>query len=74
MNSEAYLKSWDAATTAWRLKKMAESIAAFCRSAKRRNGVGMDEAITGWKTDLAWLKRTYYDGRFDGKFAWPDTL
>lgn len=73
LESEVYVLSWGVAKSASRLRKMAESIAAFCRNAKRKDGSDMDLAIDEWESDLAWLKRTYYDGRFDRAFAWPET-
>jgi hypothetical protein len=73
LESEAYVLSWGSARSAARLRKMAESIAAFCRNAKRKWTSDMDTATEEWESDLAWLKRTYYDGKFDGKFTWPRT-
>jgi hypothetical protein len=71
--SEVYIRSWGDAETATRLKKIAESIAAFCRNAKRRDSFTMKRAIENWEADLIWLRHTFYDGRFDGKFIWPKT-
>jgi hypothetical protein len=62
---------WGEAFSAARLKKMADSIAAFCRNAKRKKRAWMRRAIENYEDDLAWLKKEYYDGRFDRKFKWP---
>lgn len=73
VESATYVASWGKARSAVRLRKMAESIAAFCRNAKLRDAGAMATAIAEWEADLAWLKRTYYDGRFDRTFPWPAT-
>jgi hypothetical protein len=67
----AYLSEWGEPNTDRRLKKLAESIASFTRNAKRRNKDSFSKAIQDWEADLAYLKRTYYDGRF--YFQWPRT-
>lgn len=73
MGSHDYLISWGGPCSAKRLRKMAESIAAFCRNAKRRTGADMRLAIDDWESDLTWLKMKYYVGRFDRAFRWPGT-
>jgi len=61
---------WGNACSAARLKKMAYSIASFCRNAKRRRRAWMRRAVENWEDDLAWLKKKYYDGYFDQGFIW----
>jgi hypothetical protein len=73
IGSEAYVLGWGSPNSSVRLKKMAEAIASFCRMAKRRGDDSLEIAITDWENDLAWLKRTYYDGRHNRSFAWPNT-
>lgn len=73
VDSQAYVDEWGAAETGSRLRKMAQSIAAFCRGARRRDEYAMSLAIDEWEEDLAWLKTTYYDGKFDRQFQWPET-
>ena len=63
-----YMAQWGKPRSEVRLAKMARSIAAFCRNA-RRKARRPDQAIDQWEQDLHWLKRTYYDGRFS--FRWP---
>lgn len=63
-----YTAEWGKPRSAVRLKKIACSIAAFCRNARRRDRPP-DQAIDDWEQDLRWLKRTYYEGRFS--FRWP---
>jgi hypothetical protein len=67
----AYLSDWGNPNTSTRLRKMAESIAAFTRNGKRHNINDFSQAIQDWESDLAYLKRTYYEGHFD--FYWPRT-
>lgn len=66
-----YMASWGKPKSIQRLRKMAESIAAFTRNAKRRHDDRMDDAIKHWESDLRFLFDTYYVGRFS--FGWPDT-
>jgi hypothetical protein len=67
----SYLGEWGQPGTAKRLRKLAESIAAFTRNAKRRNSGNFNKAIQNWEADLAYLKRTYYEEQFN--FHWPRT-
>jgi hypothetical protein len=71
MDNAAYLSKWGEPNSAKRLQKLAESIAAFTRNAKRRNRGSFTKAIQDWETDLAYLKRTYYNNRFS--FQYPRT-
>lgn len=68
LESDAYVASWGPPRSAMRRRKTAESIAAFCRNARRRESGDMRLAVQHWEKDLRWLKRTYYDDRV---FLWP---
>jgi len=72
INNTAYLMEWGEPNTAKRLQKLAESLAAFTRNAKRRNRGAFRKAIYDWEADLAYLKRAYYDNR-RFYFQWPKT-
>lgn len=65
-----YIGQWGPPESAMRLRKMAESIAAFCRNNKKK-GNPPTQAIEDWEADLAWLKSQLYDGRY--RFRWPST-
>jgi hypothetical protein len=67
----AYLAQWGEPLSAARLSKMAETIAAFCRNARRRNESELRQAITEWEEDLKWLRATYHSGV--SSFQWPST-
>lgn len=67
----AYMAEWGDPMSARRLKKMAESLAAFARNAKRKDEDRYDEAIRQWEQDLDFLYHRYYVGRFG--FGWPTT-
>jgi hypothetical protein len=54
-----------------RLKKMADSIAAFARNAKGRRTASMEESIRHWEMDLEWMKQEWY--RPGMGFDWPST-
>ena len=64
-----YVNEWDASGTSWRLRKMAETIAALTRNAKRRRDAKMATAIDCWERDLEYLYYGYYVDKFH--FAWP---
>jgi hypothetical protein len=55
---------------------MAELIAAIVRLKKRQDQTTFALAIDEWERDLAYLKKTYYDGCYDGidGFSWPDPM
>ncbi len=74
VDNQSYVDAWGSAESSARLKKMAHSIAAFCRAARRRDEDALSVAIDEWEEDLAWLKTTFYDGKFDGQFQWPQTI
>ena len=61
---------WGSRGSARRLKKLAYTIAALTRNAKRR-GLQMERAVAEWETDLEYLHGRFYVGRFD--FPWPNT-
>lgn len=68
---EKYMNEWGNPSSACRLKKTAESIAAFARNCKRRDDDRMDQAIREWEADLEWLHDEFYVGVFG--FSWPST-
>jgi hypothetical protein len=61
---------WGTRGSAPRLKKLAYTIAALTRNAKRR-GPQMERAVAEWEADLQYLHDRFYVGRFD--FPWPNT-
>lgn len=65
----SYAAEWGSPKSSQRLKKIAESIAALTRNAKRRSRHNMRYAVADWEKDLAYLKETFYD-RW-GDFPWP---
>ena len=68
-----YMKAWSVPKTHWRLKKIAYCLASFAKNAKRKsNWYSYSQCIEEWESDLAWLKRNFYDGVYDSKFVWPD--
>jgi len=66
-----YLSQWGAPGSAQRLRKMAETIAALTRNAKRRRDAKMATAIDHWEQDLEHLYYEYYVEKFH--FGWPST-
>jgi hypothetical protein len=68
--SEKYLSEWGEPETSNRLRKIAESVAAFCRS--HRGQPGRETAIGHWESDLEWLRNQYYNP-LSYAFEWPST-
>jgi hypothetical protein len=66
-----YMAQWSVPKSARRLQKMAETLAAFVRNAKRRHDDRLDDAISEWEHDLQFLYERYYLGHFH--FSWPTT-
>lgn len=66
-----YMTLWGANGSPRRLKKMAGSIARFCKIGKSREEADMSLAIEQWEADLAFLKKAFYGDEF--LFRWPDT-
>lgn len=73
MDNTAYLHEWGEPNSEKRLKKLANSIAAFTRNAKRRRRGNFGQAIEDWEADLAYLKRTYYNNIFSFKYPRPNS-
>ena len=70
-HSADYMRGWGKPSTALRLHKMADSLAAFARNFKRQRDPRFDEAIADWESDLKYLYDTYYVGHFG--FAWSSS-
>ena len=64
-----YAAEWGRPSTAERLRKLAETLAAFARNAKR-NPSDMSQAIDEWEVDLEYLRTRFYE-RWN-EFPWPD--
>jgi len=76
VNSAEYMVRWGKAQTSLRLERMANLIASSTRNRKRREDVASQLAIDEWERDLAYLKKTYYDGHYDAgttSFPWPNS-
>lgn len=71
VDSLAYYREWGPPKSSSRLRKMADTIASFVKDAKRRRATNMTVAIQHWEADLSYLRKAFYQGRFN--FAWPDT-
>ena len=65
----SYLAEWGRASTSQRLRKMAETISALIRNAKRRRDSTMSVAIEHWEQDLKFLHYKFYFEKFH--FGWP---
>ncbi len=65
-----YREQWGPPGSQARLRKIAESIAAFCKNQLKKRSPS-EAAIEHWRSDLEWLKAQYYDGRYT--FQWPST-
>lgn len=62
-----YIKEWGSPNSRERLKKMANSLAAFYRRERKPNHL---TAASDYEEDLEWLHEKFYSrGRF--RFRWP---
>lgn len=64
-----YSEHWGDPRSSVRLQRIAHSVARFARLAYGRRVGDFSLACKQWERDLAWLKRSYYDGR--QQFEWP---
>jgi hypothetical protein len=71
LNGPVYYSDWGVAQSARRLNKMADTLAALTRNAKRRDARMLEKAIDDWEVDLAFLHERYYFELFH--FGWPAT-
>lgn len=69
IDDPSYAKQWGDPKSATRLKKLADSLAAFARNAQRSPN-DMRVAIQEWKDDLDYLYHTFYQQWH--KFPWPE--
>lgn len=67
------VEEWGENDSSQRLRKIAESIAAFARNAKRRKSGSWADAALRWEHDLEYLRVTHYVGRFDNRWRFPST-
>jgi hypothetical protein len=67
----ADLNSWGKPETCARLKKLVDCLASFTRNEKRNYTGDYSISISERETDLKYLKRKYYDGKYD--FGFPKT-
>lgn len=70
VESQLYMNEWGTPKSSRRLYKVAYTIAALVRNAKRKTKADMRRAITDWEDDLSWLRSKYY---VDMMWDWPST-
>jgi hypothetical protein len=73
VNDPAYMSQWGAPASSRRLRKMADSLANFARSAKRNTHVDKRVAISEWESDLVYLRQRYYRLGIKHLWRWPST-
>ena len=71
LNDLDYFLKWGSPRTPQRLYRLANTLAAFTRNAKRREGMSFTSAIEDWESDLVLLREKYYLNFF--RFGWPAT-
>lgn len=71
VDSLAYVLSWGRANSPQRLHKLADTIAALVRNAKRNSRRNLGQACEEWEEDLRYLYDRYYVDHFH--FAWPES-
>jgi len=71
LKDRIYFLEWSGPQTAQRLNKLANTLAALTRNAKRRDTVSLARAIDDWECDLAFLHESILRQFFN--FGWPET-
>jgi hypothetical protein len=64
-----YFREWGEPRSARRLQKLANTLAALTRNARRRDAAALARAIDEWEQDLMFLHEQYYVRLF--YFGWP---
>jgi hypothetical protein len=64
-----YHSEWGELNTSQRLQKLANTLAACTRNAKRQSTTSYSAAIDSWEADLVFLYDRYYVSLFN--FGWP---
>lgn len=80
VNDQEYMEEWSQPESSDRLRKMADTIAALTRGAKRNTSADYSKAIEDWEQDLEHLYNKYYIDYFHYDehytnhfhFDWPD--
>lgn len=67
---EEQAEEWGEPRSEERLQKIANSLSAFARNAKRREDPSLETAISHWVEDLQYLKERFYSPRYS--FDWPN--
>lgn len=73
VNDDDYMRQWGGPNSSERLRKLANTLAAFARNARRRRGQRWQHAISQWEADLAHLKDRYH-ARYAADWHWPATV
>ncbi|MDE0005962.1 MAG: hypothetical protein OXQ29_24990 [Rhodospirillaceae bacterium] len=75
LNSMSYMDEWCAPRSSGRLRKLAYTLAALARNAKRRDDNAMRHAIADWEADLRHLHDELYVTMFGpNELDWPSTM
>ena len=69
IESPAYMAEWGPPRTPNRLRRMAEHLAQIYKMFRSKSPTQYAVALSHWRDDLAYLKRTYYERRFG--WSWP---
>jgi hypothetical protein len=71
VNDRHYMQEWGRPKSSKRLRKTANALASFARSARRNRNADKSIAISRWEEDLEYLRERYYRSAFS--WAWPRT-
>ena len=63
-------EQWAKPKSPARLQKIANSLAAFARNARKKDDPSLETAISHWEADLTHLKEQFYDEQYS--FEWPN--
>jgi hypothetical protein len=72
VRSEGHMKRWGGRGTPQRLKMLVLSIVDSMEYTKGKSGSNdLTVALRDWRSDLKWLKKSYYAQLPKGSFKWP---
>jgi hypothetical protein len=65
-----YMMEWGLPWTPKRLWRIAHHLASLVRLQSTKHS--MWQAVSDWRSDLAWLRKTFYDAACQSRFQWPE--
>lgn len=68
--NQAYMLEWGTPRAPKRLWRIAHHLASLIRLQSSKDS--MWHALADWRSDLEWLRKTFYDAACQARFQWPE--